>query len=623
MQFSCLLLLVFSFVFIVCGCFAFDCVLLLSAGWTHFDLCRLVVSRLGVQSGSYIHMGKLRQLDHPPSTGSSTVRLPDYLSPIRLPILARLLRSHPDQEFVSFIVNGLADGFHVGFSPGSPLAPSSTRNHPSSRANCQIISSYIREEVSLGRMVGPIPEDVALSWGVHCSPIGLIPKSQPGQWRMIVDLSFPRGVSVNDGISSSCCSVVYTSVDDAVQFLRQLGPHALMVKVDLKSAYRIVPIHPRDRFLLGVQWEGEAYIDQALPFGLCSAPILFTAVADAIGWALYQAGFHFLIHYLDDYLFFFHPACLPVYGPFILSHILGVLAHLGVLVAHHKIEGPATIVTFLGVEIDSVRLELRLPLSKLTRVRRLLTTWHARRSGPLSEFESLVGHLSHVATVLRQGRVFLRHSYIALASARSRQQFVHINEIIRADLLWWEYFLQHWNGRMFFRRRDPSFHVFTDASGSYGCGGYFAPNWFSLQWPSSWADSTISVKELVPVVLAAALWGMHWRGLNVCFHSDNSAVVAMLSKWSAGPLSAHHLVRCLYFYSAFYRFDFAAEHISGVSNVVADALSRNNVHLFPSLLSQAYRSRIPLPILDLLIYRQPHWGSNDWIRLFVATLRAL
>ena len=80
--------------------------------------------------------------------------------------------------------------------------------------------------------------------------------------------------------------------------------------------------------------------------------------------------------------------------------------------------------------------------------------------------------------------VFLRPSYIALASARSRQQFVHINEIVRADLLWWEYFLQQWNGRMFFRRRDPSFHVFTDASGSYGCGGYFAPNWFSLQWPS-------------------------------------------------------------------------------------------------------------------------------------------
>ena len=96
---------------------------------------------------------------------------------------------------------------------------------------------------------------------------------------------------------------------------------------------------------------------------------------------------------------------------------------------------------------------------------------------------------------------------------------------------------------VFFSGGIRHFHVFTDASGSYGCGGYFAPNWFSLQWPSLWADSIISVKELVLVVLAAALWGMHWRGLTVCFHSDNSAVVAMPSKWSVGPLSAYHLVR--------------------------------------------------------------------------------
>ena len=76
---------------------------LLSTGWTHFDLCRLVVSHLGIQSGSYLYM---RQLDRPSSTGSSAVLLPDYLSPIGLPALGRSLHSHPDREFVSFIVDG-------------------------------------------------------------------------------------------------------------------------------------------------------------------------------------------------------------------------------------------------------------------------------------------------------------------------------------------------------------------------------------------------------------------------------------------------------------------------------------------------------------------------------------
>lgn len=112
------------------------------------------------------------------------------------------------------------------------------------------------------------------------------------------------------------------------------------------------------------------------------------------------------------------------------------MTHLGVPVTEQKIEGPSSIVTFLGVEIDATRLELRLPLSKLSRIQGLLRAWRGRRSGPFFEFESLVGHLSHAATVLRQGHVFLRHSYIVLASARPFQQFVHINEIVRADLLW-------------------------------------------------------------------------------------------------------------------------------------------------------------------------------------------
>ena len=86
-----------------------------------------------------------------------------------------------------------------------------------------------------------------------------------------------------------------------------LGPGTLLLKVDLKSAYRIVPVNPLDRHLLGLCWEDHAYVDQALPFGLRSAPILFTAVADAVTWALMQAGISFVMHYLDDYLFFLPP----------------------------------------------------------------------------------------------------------------------------------------------------------------------------------------------------------------------------------------------------------------------------------------------------------------------------
>lgn len=81
------------------------------------------------------------------------------------------------------------------------------------------------------------------------------------------------------------------------------------------------------------------------------------------------------------------------------------------------------------------------------------------------------------------------------------------------------------------------------------------------------------MKKLVPVVIAAALWGRSWYRRRICFHVDNMAVVAILQNQSARYLMAYHFLRCLYFYTAFFQFDYTAEHIPGVQNTTADALS--------------------------------------------------
>lgn len=195
-------------------------------------------------------------------------------------------------------------GFHVGYLAQGSRLQSSSRNHPSSLANSQVVQSYIRGEVLASQMVGPLPQGSVQA--VHCSLVGLVPKARgSGQWRMIVDLSYPSGRSINDGILSSLCSVIYAALDAALRFIKQLGRNTMLIKVDLRNAYRLVPIHPQDRHLFGVRWDDQVFVDQALPFGLSSAPKLFTAVADAIGWALLQSGLLFHIHYLDDFLFFF------------------------------------------------------------------------------------------------------------------------------------------------------------------------------------------------------------------------------------------------------------------------------------------------------------------------------
>lgn len=97
----------------------------------------------------------------------------------------------------------------------------------------------------------------------------MIPKkSQPGKWRLTIDLSHPKGGSVNDDINLALCSLTYTSVDEAANAIMELGPGTRLAKLDVQSAYRITPVHPADRCLLGMEWSGMVYIDTVLPFGL-------------------------------------------------------------------------------------------------------------------------------------------------------------------------------------------------------------------------------------------------------------------------------------------------------------------------------------------------------------------
>ena len=85
-----------------------------------------------------------------------------------------------------------------------------------------------------------------------------------------MDLSFPHGQSVNDSIDLSLCSLSYTTVDDITDVAAQLGTGALLAKVDIESAYRLVPVHPQDHPLQAIQWDGRIYIGPMFPFGLCS-----------------------------------------------------------------------------------------------------------------------------------------------------------------------------------------------------------------------------------------------------------------------------------------------------------------------------------------------------------------
>ncbi len=227
-------------------------------------------------------------------------RVPAMLAPVHTPLFIpaweRELATHPDRDRVSYLLNGLRNGFRIGYNYRHNSCRSRARNMASASMHSQVVEEYLRKECSAGRVVGPLSLRDFPS--VQVSPFGVTPKSTPGKWRLIVDLSSPHGGSVNDGIDRNLCSLTYSKVDDIAELILHLGIGARLAKIDIQEAYRIVPVHPQDRLLLGMTWQGQLYVDTAFPFGLRSAPKIFDTVARALEWIFRQKGVMSIRHYL-------------------------------------------------------------------------------------------------------------------------------------------------------------------------------------------------------------------------------------------------------------------------------------------------------------------------------------
>lgn len=129
-------------------------------------------------------------------------------------------------------------------------------------------------------------------------------------------------------------------------------------------------------------------------------------------------------------------------------------------------------------------------------------------------------------------------------------------------------------------KEAPEIQVVSDASGSWGCGAYWLPHWFQIQWSHQLQFCSIQVKELIPVVVAAALYGRKWKGKVVEFVIDNQAVVEIVKSRCSREVHLMHLARLLVLIACRCQFHFPATHIAGVDNTLADAISRNRAQSF-------------------------------------------
>lgn len=499
----------------------------------------------------------------------------------------------PDKLAFDFLIKGFLHGFSIQYF-GSVVAMRSP-NLKSALDNPASVNDKLSKELTAGRIVGPF--DVPPFDTFRTSPLGIVPKKSPGEFRLIHHLSYPAGSSVNDGIPKELATVRYATIDDAIRLVKSLGNGCFLAKTDIKSAFRIIPIAPRDFPLLGIEWQGKFYFDKCLPMGCSSSCQIFETLSTGLEWiATNKLRASAVIHILDDFLFI---APSEEKCRVDLNSFLCLCQRIGVPIANEKTTGPARVLQFAGITLDTDLMEARLPEDKLEKCRSCLNEFLTRKSVSLKELQSLIGLLNFACCVVVPGRAFLRRLIDLTKGIRKPHHHVRLTKDTKYDIMVWHDFLRSYNGKSFFLssrwETSKSLNLFTDAAGSLGYAAIFGNHWFFGEWPDGWKQFNITILEFFPIVLAVEIWGSIMRDRCIVFFSDNQAVVEIINRQTSKDRSVMVLLRHFVLCTLKYNILFQAKHIAGSLNRESDALSRLQVEKFRSLAPYADDQPTPIP----------------------------
>ena len=533
------------------------------------------------------------------------------------------MRAAQVEDKYEWILQGFQEGFDIGInkecisSGATDMFPGSTKgviklgaNLSSAKKWPEVVSKKLQEELATGRITGPTLEPPFKNCVI--SPIGVVPKKEQGKFRMIHHLSYPKGNSVNEAIAKEEKTVFYPSVDDAIEVILKSGDNVWLAKTDIKSAFRIVPVHPDHYSALGICWQGKYYFDRCLPMGCATSCKIFTGISDCLVDLFNRtSGKCECINVLDDFLFIGKNKEKTGQA---LADFLAMCNKIGVPIAKEKTEGPYQKITFLGIEIDAADQEVRLPNEKLVQYVPCLEKTMKRNKAKCQELQSLAGKLQFACYVVPQGRAFLRRLYDVFGGWETSLKPYHhirITREVKRDMEMWLIFFKQFNGRCMFKRESqPDKHLITDASGSIGFGLIFGSKWAYGPWPIEWESLGIVFKEMFPIALVVCKWPMRLENSILKCESDNMAVVHTINSFSCKCADTMVLVRkmaltCLRFNIRIY-----AIHVPGVQNVLADALSRLQLERFHA---EANRTGKTLASRPELI--EPLWLDLDNWRL--------
>ena len=519
--------------------------------------------------------GMVELFEHVNASGSpnfACCRIPIPYSSLKIPVWREKLQHYHDKivcEFLQF-------GFPLDFDRKQKLSFNERRNHKGARDFPIFINKYMKREREAKRIMGPFGEN-PLSVPLVVSPMNTVPKDSVDERRVIVDLSWPSGSSVNDGISKDVylgelIDLHYASVAQVCQMVLQVGLGAHIYKRDLRHAYRQIPVDPADFQYLGYFWENEFYFDTVLAMGQRNAAMACSRTTSAVMFIHHEAGYRGT-NYLDDLI----GVANPEVSAEAFHHLGQTLEDLGLLENFAKAYPPAIIQIVLGIEVNTVEGTLSVPKDKLIEIVVVVGKWQEKIKSTKVELQSLIGTLQFVSKCVLQSRVFMNRLLETLR-AMSKKKSIRLSESFKKDVKWWSRFMEKYNGVSFIPAMawgEPDVTFATDSS-LKGCGGMCLREYFHVSFPKAIKDQDFPIHklEMLAVLLGVRIWGRYCVGKKIQIYCDNDACVQVINSSKTRDPFLATCLRELWLEVARFGFELRAVHLPGVENRVPDWLSR-------------------------------------------------
>lgn len=504
--------------------------------------------------------------------------LPNFLgaripisSGLNIPVWRNRLKAYHDYDLCDFLEFGWPIGYHAEKPPID-----SNKNHPSAQFYTAHVKKFIDTEISHKALIGPFRAPPFSPW-TKCSPIMTRPKKDSMDRRIIIDMSFPEGHAVNDGISTTDYfghNITYTlpTIADLIARLQQQGKAAYLWKADLARAYRQLRVDPIDTPFLGIRFNGQYFLDLCPPFGCKSSSAACQRVSNALAYLMASDG-HFLLAYLDDYA-----GCDSSYDNALQSFntFKALTNNLGLKLADHKCVAPTTSIEWLGYNIDSVKMIVSIPAPKLSEFLKICKQWINRRRAKKKSLQSLAGKMAYVSGCVSQGRKFMCRVLATIRAMKDRE-WTSLSEEFRLDVKWFYIYSRTANGIALFATERASFEIECDSSmeGAGGAGGQVCYTW---KYNSRHKKVFKNIHELEAVNIIVAFNTLcpcqAPHGAKIIIYTDNISSAYALESGRTSDPTLGACSRELWLLAAIHDFIITIVHKPGEDIPLADALSR-------------------------------------------------